>query len=63
MLKNQSKFQFYLASTSPRRIEILSQILGTDQTSANNFQLIKPDFKEDLDKSNYTPQKVSNCYK
>ncbi|KAH3679009.1 hypothetical protein WICPIJ_008750 [Wickerhamomyces pijperi] len=65
MLKNQNTYSFYLASTSPRRIEILSQILGIEQTlnePIKGFKLIKPEFDEDLDKSQYTPQTVSTIY-
>ncbi|KAH3672893.1 hypothetical protein WICMUC_003980 [Wickerhamomyces mucosus] len=80
MFKNLSNYQIYLASTSPRRIEILSQILNVNnddilksydselnhQSTNNNtnsiskdlkgFKLIKPNFKENLNKELFTPE-------
>lgn len=45
--------RFVLASTLPRRKEILKQMGITD------FEVISSDFAEDLDKANYTADEVS----
>lgn len=45
--------RFILASTSPRRIEILNQM------GFENVEIIPSNFPEDLKKEDYTPSEVS----
>lgn len=45
--------RFILASTSPRRIEILTQM------GIQNINVVPSNFEENLDKANYTPKEVS----
>jgi hypothetical protein len=41
-----------LASTSPRRFEILTQL------GLRNIEVVAPSFEENLNKSDYTPEEV-----
>ncbi|EDO16236.1 hypothetical protein Kpol_505p13 [Vanderwaltozyma polyspora DSM 70294] len=43
-----SEYEVILASSSPRRYEILHDVIGI-----KDLKVMKPDFEEDLDKSNY----------
>lgn len=52
-LSRLSTKRFVLASTSPRRLEILQQM------GIKNIEVIPSNFEENLDKSKYTPEEVS----